>query len=343
MPHTSRYLIVVPCLDEENALPDLLRWLVDRAADGALIVVVDGGSKDRSVAIVEDFAQRHPAVRLLHNARRVQSAGVNLAARTFGADRDWLIRIDAHCGYPVNYVDLLLESAERHDATSVVVPMVTRGQACFQGAAAAAQNSVMGTGGSPHRHLVAGRYVDHGHHALFDLAGFLAVGGYDESFSHNEDAELDHRLGLAGGRIWLEPNASVIYYPRRTPAALLRQYRNYGRGRARTVAKHGLRLKLRQAAPLVIAPSVALALVGVMLAAAVDVRFALLALPAICWLVLCQAFAVVLAKRARSWCVLASGTAAMLMHAGWSTGYWSWLLSPRRMVRATATGQAETR
>ena len=80
-----------------------------------------------------------------------------------------MVRIDAHCGYPVKYVDLLLDSAARHDATSVVVPMVTRGEACFQDAAAAAQNSVMGTGGSPHRHLVTGRYVDHGHQMLDDL------------------------------------------------------------------------------------------------------------------------------------------------------------------------------
>lgn len=337
MTRTSRHLVVVPCLDEEDALPALLAWLVEHAADDALIVVADGGSRDRSVAIVEDFARRHRNVRLLHNTGRVQSAGVNLAAQTFGANRDWLVRIDAHCGYPANYVAMLLESAARHDATSVVVPMITRGAACFQDAAAAAQNSVMGTGGSPHRHLVTGRYVDHGHHALFDLAVFLSVGGYDESFSHNEDAELDHRLGLAGGRIWLEPNASVIYHPRRTPGALLRQYRNYGRGRARTVAKHGLRLKLRQAAPLVIAPCIALALAGLVLAATADVRFGLLALPGVGWLLVCQAFAVVLAKRARSWCVLASGVAAMLMHAGWSTGYWSWLLTPRRGGRATAT------
>lgn len=336
MSQTPRILIVVPCLDEEAALPALLTRLVDESGSYALIVVADGGSRDRSVAIVEQFAQRHPSVRLLHNPKRVQSAGINLAAEMYGADRDWLVRVDAHCGYPEGFVDLLLASAARQDATSVVVPMITRGEACFQSAAAAAQNSVMGTGGSPHRHLVAGRFVDHGHHALFDLAAFQAVGGYDESFSHNEDAELDHRLGLAGGRIWLEPNASLIYHPRRTPAALFRQYRNYGRGRARTVAKHGLRLKPRQAAPLVVAPCIVMALIGIALAL-IDARFAVMALPVLGWAVLCQAFAVVLAYRARSLCVLASGLAAMIMHAAWSAGYWSLLLSPSRVVRATGS------
>ena len=35
------------------------------------------------------------------------------------------------------------------------------------------------------------------------IAAFRAVGGYDESFSHNEDAELDYRLRQAGYRIWM--------------------------------------------------------------------------------------------------------------------------------------------
>lgn len=336
MPQTSRILVVVPCLNEEAALPSLLTRLVDESGRDALIVVADGGSRDGSVAIVEQFARHHPMIRLLHNAKRLQSAGMNLAAQMYGSDRDWLVRVDAHCGYPEGFIDLLLASAARQNATSVVVPMVTRGEACFQNAAAAAQNSVMGTGGSLHRHLVAGRFVDHGHHALFDLASFQAVGGYDESFSHNEDAELDHRLGLAGGRIWLEPTASLIYHPRRTPAALFRQYRNYGRGRARTVAKHGLRLKPRQAAPLVVVPCMVMALVGITLAMA-DARFASMALPVLGWALLCQTFAVLLAYRARAWCVLASGAAAMIMHSGWSIGYWSWLLSPSRVVRGIAS------
>jgi succinoglycan biosynthesis protein ExoA len=333
-PH-SRLLIVVPCLDEEAALPGLLSRLASDVGEGALIVVADGGSRDASVAIVKNFARRHPSVRLLHNPKRLQSAALNLAAHVFGADRDWLVRIDAHCEYPAGYVDLLLDAVSRQNAISIVVPMITRGEACFQRAVAAAQNSVVGTGGSPHRHLSGGRYVDHGHHALFDLAAFLAVGGYDETFSHNEDAELDHRLGLSGGLIWLEPRASLIYHPRRTPRALFRQYRNYGRGRARTVSKHGLKLKLRQAAPLAVAPCIVLAATGLVLAAA-EGRFAVLALPAFAWLVLCQGFAVALARRTRSWCVLASGAAAMIMHAGWSLGYWSWRLSPRRVVRDAA-------
>ena len=59
-----------------------------------------------------------------------------------------------------------------------------------------------------------GHWTDHGHHALMRVAAFRAVGGYDESFSHNEDAELDYRLRAAGYRIWMTDKTFMVYYPR---------------------------------------------------------------------------------------------------------------------------------
>jgi succinoglycan biosynthesis protein ExoA len=45
------------------------------------------------------------------------------------------------------------------------------------------------------------RFVEHGRHALIRLDAFRAVGGYDATQSHNEDAEFDYRLTGNGGRI----------------------------------------------------------------------------------------------------------------------------------------------
>ena len=313
-------LIVVPCLNEEANLPRLLDGLLADAA-GADIVVVDGGSTDRSHAIVRDYQRTHPNLHLLDNPRRIQSAGVNLAVTTMGRDRCWLLRVDAHCDYPAGYLAGLLASAKRQDASSIVVPMVTQGQHCFQRACAFAQNSLIGTGGSPHRHVGEGRYVDHGHHALMRIDLFLAVGGYRENQSHNEDAELDLRLQAAGGRIWLEPSQAIVYYPRKSPLALLRQYFRYGDGRARTMRLHGTTLKPRQALPLL----VPLALAMLPLAAIAP----LFALPALGWASICLLYGLMIGVRARSACAAASGIAAMIMHLGWGTGYLWQQFKPR--------------
>jgi succinoglycan biosynthesis protein ExoA len=314
-------LIVIPCLNEEANLPRLLRQLIAENPQ-SIIVVADGGSTDASRAIVANFARSFPKLHLIDNPKRLQSAGVNLAVSKFGKDHEWLVRVDAHCGYPGDFVARLVASAGRNAATSVVVPMVTRGDDCFQRAVAAAQNSIIGTGGALHRKNSEGRFVDHGHHALFSLAAFVAAKGYDESFSHNEDAELDARLAANGARIWLEPDAILVYTPRRSPGALFRQYLNYGKGRARTVAKHRLPLKLRQMAPLMVAPAVGLAVVGAGLAALAPL-FAALLVPALAWAMLCLTFGLWLGLRDRSACTAMSGVAAMIMHFAWSIGFLS--------------------
>lgn len=313
-------LVVIPCLNEEAHLPGLLdQMLAENPA--ATVIVADGGSTDSSRSIVQRMAAVQPRLHLLDNPRRIQSAGVNLAARQFGDGHRWMVRVDAHCDYPAGFVAGLVATAERQGATSVVVPMKTVGKTWFQSAVAVAQNSVLGNGGSPHRNIGVGCWVDHGHHALFDLALYHAVEGYDEGFSHNEDAELDHRLIAAGGRIWLEPEWAVTYYPRRALKPLLRQYFAYGRGRARFRRRHGAAMKLRQMVPLAIAPMVGLGLLGLILALLHDWRWAVVALPMLGWVLACQGFAFVLALRQRSLAALGAGIAAMAMHLGWSAGF----------------------
>ena len=305
-------MIVIPCLNEEKHLPGLLAALTSENP-GVPIIVADGGSSDASRRIVRQCRTRHPQVVLLDNPAKIQSAGVNLAIRRHGAGKRWLARIDAHCDYPPDFVGQLVKAAAAHGATSVVVPMVSRGRSCFQRAAAAAQNSVLGTGGSPHRHVAAGRYVDHGHHALMEVELFRQVGGYDERLSHNEDAELDARLRQAGGRLWLEPSLALTYYPRSTATALFRQYWNYGKGRATTRTLHGEPLKLRQLLPLAVPAASVLALGAV--------RHPAFALPLAIWALASIGAGATRTDPEGTACGRLAGIAAMVMHFAWGWGF----------------------
>ena len=252
-------------------------------------------------------------VLFLHNEKRLQSAALNLAVQRFGAGSEFLIRVDAHCRYPERYCEILLEKQAATGADSVVVSLVAEGGTCFQRAAAAAQNSLLGNGGSAHRRTSSGRFVDHGHHALMRLTAYQSAGGYDETFSHNEDAELDMRLRAARFRIWLAGMAPIGYFPRRSPRALFRQYLGYGRGRARTLFKHRKRPKLRQSLPLAVAPALLLVLLAPL--------HPLFAAPAAAWASLCGAYGFLLGLRERDACAGISGVAAMIMHFGWSAGF----------------------
>lgn len=312
---STRVMVVIPCLDEIAHIADLIERLMPSAERLDMpIFVIDGGSTDGTVSLVEDIASRHSRVHLIENPRRIQSAAINLAITLHGDAFDYFIRIDAHGGYPDDYCDRLVQEAVRTGADSVVVAMKTEGDVPFQQAAALAQNSPLGNGGSKHRTGANGRWIDHGHHALMSVAAFRAVGGYDESFSHNEDAELDHRLNVAGFHIWMTNRTVMTYYPRSTPGALFRQYLAYGRGRARNVLKHRSVPKIRQMIPLMVAPAVAGALLAVISLAAI--------VPMLAWAAVCLGYGVWLALVGRQRHGLLAGFSAMIMHLAWSTGFW---------------------
>ena len=316
-------LIAIPCLNEEGNIERLVRQLVDGRGERSMpIVVVDGGSTDRTRDIVATLAEDFPDLFLLDNPKRLQAPGINLAVERFGDGCEFLIRIDAHGDYPPDYCQVLLREAAARQADSVVVGMKTVGFGFFQKATAIAQNSLLGNGGSKHREGRGGQWVDHGHHALMRISAFRAVGGYDESFSHNEDAELDHRLRAAGFRIWMTGETFMTYYPRSTAWSLYRQYLGYGRGRARNLLKHRMTPKLRQALPLAVVP----VFVGALLAFLHWVA----AVPFILWAGLCVAYGFWIAVSQKNPYAPMAAVSAMIMHFAWSAGFWWELLRHRQ-------------
>jgi succinoglycan biosynthesis protein ExoA len=270
---------------------------------------------DNTPNIGKKLEALHNQVHYLHNPLRIQAAAMNLAVATYGEDAKYVIRMDAHADYPNHYCVTLIDEAEKTKAASIVVSMQTVGLNGFQRAVAVAQNSRFGNGGSAHRNAVGdGAWVDHGHHALMCIDAFCAVGGYDENFSHNEDAELDIRLRKAGYKIWLTGRTSLTYYPRTTSKSLFKQYFSFGKGRARTLLKHKIKPRLRQTLPVFVAPSALLALLSPFVENT--------AIPLLCWTVLCLGVGAWLAVKHRDSNVIMCGPSLMIMHMAWSLGFW---------------------
>lgn len=88
MPPPTRWSVVIPAYDEARRLPGYLAEVVaffDGREQPYEVIVADDGSRDATPAVVEAAAARHPAVRLLREARnRGKGAAVRrgmLAAR----------------------------------------------------------------------------------------------------------------------------------------------------------------------------------------------------------------------------------------------------------------------
>ena len=312
----AEVLVVIPTLNEARGIAAVIARLLEdpppRVRLG--IVVADGGSTDGTVETVRRLAAREPRLHYLHNPRRIQSAAVNLAAQCFGADADVLVRCDAHAVYPRGYVRRLLETLDRTQADAVVVPMDSHGETCFQRAVAWVSNTWAGTGGSAHRGGRQSGDVDHGHHAAFRMASFRRAGGYDESFTHNEDAELDCRQRALGSRIYLDAGIRLRYQPRATLRGLARQYFNYGRGRSRTVRRHPGSMRARQLA-------LPVNLLGMGVYILLAWKLPLLLLWPVAYALALLLNSLLIAVRQRSACGLLAGVAAAAMHTAWGAGF----------------------
>jgi succinoglycan biosynthesis protein ExoA len=244
----------------------------------------------------------------------LQAAALNLAAAGAPETATILVRCDAHSIYPENFILDVAQSLVDTGAASLVIPMDAVGETCFEKANAWIVDTPLGSGGAAHRGGKTSGWVDHGHHAGFDLAWYRRIGGYDESFSHNEDAEYDVRLGKAGGRVYLDAGIRIQYIPRGNVRRLWKQYEGYGRGRAKNVRKHGSRLKLRQTVPILALLGSALGLVASL------VYWPAIILPLGYVAILALASGLVALKH-KSPCGLYAGLAAGTMHMSWAFGY----------------------
>jgi succinoglycan biosynthesis protein ExoA len=318
IPHV---VIVIPTLNEEKHIRRVIAEIGEPPFPHTLWVA-DGGSSDRTLEIVGEIAAEGRDVLVHHNHDRIQASGVNGVAFGSHDGEAVMVRIDAHSRYPAGFVEKVVRKLIETGARSVVVPLITEAGpdgTRFAHAVEVAQRSRLGNGGSAHRLASPqGRFVDHGHHAGFDIDCFRALGGYDQEFATNEDAEYDHRLSQAGGRVWLEPSAAVSYSPRQTLRALSIQYFRYGQGRAMTILKHAIAPKPRQMLPLAV-------LCGNAISAAVALVWLPAAIVPLAYGLACLGGVIVEWKRQRGEVSLRDGAAVGMalsaMHMCWGAGF----------------------
>lgn len=316
-----RVRIVIPTFNEakhiENTIASL--QMSGRGDIECHFVIADGNSTDGTGDIVRRMAAQSKNITLLINEKRYQSAGVNLGAFWEGGDYDYLIRCDAHAFYPEDFVLNLVQTARSSGADSVVVPMDSVGNACFQKAVALVSDSLIGSGGSKHRGGQYTGWIEHGHHALFVAERFRALGGYDERLTHVEDVEYDSRLSVNGGTIFMDGAIRIKYFPRRNVKSLFQQYRNYGRGRALVAIYNHKSFRVRQAAI-----AIHVGLLALCLVLAPFVWYSLLYPAAYIAALVVTSMWIALANRVP--CGLLAGGAALAMHLGWGYGFWSTIL-----------------
>ena len=243
--------ILMPCYNEEGFISDAIESLVDDYVKiNAEILVLDGISTDYTREKINVLQKKGYPIRIIDNKKRLQNYGLNIGIKE--AKGDIIIRADAHCLYPKDYVKMLVELLETKDAANVGGVMFPMGNNMVQKAIALAMRHPIGVGNASFHLGNFSGYVDTVFLGAFKKSLFDEIGVYDIKNDTNEDAELNLRILKVGKKIYLDSSIRVKYYPRSTFTALIKQYYSYGVGRAYTVSKHRQFTSYRQILPVLL-------------------------------------------------------------------------------------------
>lgn len=205
--------LIVPTYNEEHFIERCLESVIDDPHTEVL--VIDGGSTDRTREVVRSLQTRFPGLSLVDNPKRTAACAMNIGvARATG---DYLLRLDAHSVYPVGYVRRLVEALEEHAADvsgGVWIPKARNGNAFGRAVAASLVNPwVMGAtdfrvgGGEV-------RQVDTVPFGCWRTERLRLAGGYNEQLHRSQDYDLAQRLRQQGAKIILVPDVRIEYQAR---------------------------------------------------------------------------------------------------------------------------------
>ncbi len=228
--------VVIPCRNEEASIEACLDSVQAQSHRNLEIIVVDGMSDDRTVEIVKLRALDDPRIKIISNPKRIVSPGLNLALAE--AKGRWLVRIDAHCAIPVDYVERVVTHLQTGKYGGVGGLKLGVGHTRAGRAIAAAMTSPIGVGNSTYHHGHEVQEVEHIPFGAYPVDLARSLGGWDETVLTNQDFEFDHRVGLAGRPLLFDPEVVIFWQCRQSHGALFRQYRRYGNGKSVVTRLH---------------------------------------------------------------------------------------------------------
>ncbi|MEW5717731.1 MAG: glycosyltransferase, partial [Chloroflexota bacterium] len=224
--------------NEADALPRLLDSIAAQTRAPDEIVVVDGGSTDATLAVLNARAKNLPMQIIMHPGANI-SQGRNAAIRA--ARGDIICATDAGVRLDPCWVAELVKPFDSRQPTadgevrsavgcqrSAVVDVVSgffvpdpRG--VFETALAATTLPVLADI-NPEKFLPSSRSV------AFRRRAWDQIGGYPEWLDFCEDLIFDFALRRAGFRFAFAPRAIAHFRPRANLRAFFRQYYQYARG-----------------------------------------------------------------------------------------------------------------
>ena len=230
--------VIIPVYNEENYIKSCIESIVnqDYPKDDMELLLIDGGSKDKTVEIIEEMINNFPFIRLLNNPKKTVQYALNIGIKN--AIGTYIVRMDAHAEYENDYISKCIECLKRTGADNVGGPTNAKGKTECQQVIAAAYHSPFALGGGIHYVDEYEGYADTVSWGSFKRKTLIDIGMYDERLPRSEDDDLNYRIIKNGGKIYISSSIKSTYYPRNTYLGLFKQYFEYGVWKIAVIKKH---------------------------------------------------------------------------------------------------------
>ena len=213
--------LIATVLNEGDNIHHLMQSLLAQTRQPDEIVIVDGGSRDQTAAIIEGYADRLP-VRVLVEPGCNISRGRNVAIAA--AQGDIIAVTDAG----VRLTDTWLEALTQ---PLLDQPGVQVASGFFLADPHNTFEAAMGATVLPLRDEIdPATFLPSSRSVAFRKSAWEAVGGYPEWLDYSEDLIFDLRLKQRYESFAFAPDALVYFRPRRSLRAFFKQYYLYARG-----------------------------------------------------------------------------------------------------------------
>lgn len=258
--------VVMPVYNEEKYIEKCVDSLLlqDYPMDNIEWIFVDGCSKDRTVELLNQYAEKYPElIRVYSNPDKIVPYAMNIGIAA--SKGKYIVRLDAHADYATDYISKCIYYLENTDAENVGGVAETKANGFMGGAIAKMLSSKFGVGNSQFRTNGESGYVDTVPFGAFRREVFTKYGGYDERLVRNQDNEMNFRIRKNGGKIYLANDIKLSYYCRDSVKGIAQMANKNGMWNVITMKLCPGSMGIRHFIPLAfVASVVGLALLGIL-------------------------------------------------------------------------------
>jgi glycosyltransferase involved in cell wall biosynthesis len=189
----AKFSVIIPTLNEEKFLPNLLSSLAVQTERNFEVIVVDGSSKDKTVAIANSFKRKVPGLKVIVSKTASLPLQRNLGAQK--STGEWLAFVDADSILMPNFFERINRFIVRTNP-AVFTTWFSPDTDVTGDAVTSLVGNLMLEGS-----ILLNKPLSPGPLTVVLRGAYDSVGGYDEEHAFHEDMDFGLRLHKQGIRL----------------------------------------------------------------------------------------------------------------------------------------------